>query len=209
MFDDPAAEVVFSALVESVQPLLSDSEPSVQVVVSGSAGALRVQKWLARSQFQGVSVDVLGAEERHDARSVVVIDPPTGRGVLQFRRLLREAHGREAHVVVHNQPREDSLYKLLGFGGYLPMEMMRYESAFMMAPFALQDSEGASGGRFVVLRQYPGPWQLWRYFGEDSSMLKVGSERRVDGADEYKLCQEFKSRPGSEELIQAISNVLG
>ncbi|PXF47639.1 hypothetical protein BWQ96_02618 [Gracilariopsis chorda] len=155
LFDEDAAEVVFNALVESVQPVLPESTELVQVVVPGSAAALRAQKWLARSELKGVVVDVIGAEEHRDARSVLVIDPPTESGVLEFRRFLREAHARGAQVVVHNHPRDDSLYKLLGFGGYLPFEMMRYESAFMLAPFTLQATEGGFNCRFVVMRRFP------------------------------------------------------
>lgn len=208
LFDDDAAEVVFNALVESVQPVLPESTDSVQVVVPGSAAALRAQKWLARSGLKGVAVDVLGAEERRDARSVLVIDPPTESGVLEFRRFLREAHAREAQVVVHNHPRDDSLYKLLGFGGYLPFEMMRYESAFMLAPFALQATKEESlSSRFVIMRRFPGAWQLWRYLGEERSFLQEDESKFDNGS--YKLCEEFKDRPGSDELIQAITNVMG
>lgn len=206
-FDQAAAELVFNALLESVQPLISESTATIQVVVPGSAAALRVQNWLKRSHILNVSVDVLGAEEHQNPSAVIVVDPYAEASIRDYRTLLRDANRRNAHVVVHNQPRDDALYKMLGYGGFIPVEMIEYKHAFMLAPFAIREKNSAPLARFAIMRQFPAPWKLWRYLGDDETFVSNDESNLRDG--EYDLCAEFKYRPDNAELMNAISSSLG
>lgn len=114
--------------------------------------------------------------------------------------------GRGAPVIVLNHPREDDLYRTLGYHGGVPWEMTKAEAAFVLAPFALQkkDEQGNSERptRFVIMRQFPGKWGLWRYVGqlEDGEDLLHLEEEDA----QYELCTEFDDRPSMGEVAAAV-----
>lgn len=212
-FDEDAASAVLVALLDALIPVLPTNAPVLRVVVSGAAAAVRVKKWL--SDMKDVQVTVLGVQEGEAEGSeggvdaVVLFDPGVD-AVLEVRRLLGSMGQKGVPVVVVNHPREDELYRMLGYGGGLPFEMTKFEAVFVLAPFALQkeakedagseeQDAGAVPMRFVVMRQFPGKWELWRYLGKGE--FGEGSE--------YELCTEFDGRPSASVLVGAVQRALG
>lgn len=223
-FDAAAAAVVTRSLIIALLPVLPTDTPALQVVVNGPAAALRVREWLAEEQVEHVSVAVLGVEGEDAAQgkepdAFVVLDPPAkGEAIVELRRLLQRAHKAGLPVIVHNHPREDALYSMLGYGGHIPFELTKFEPAFVLAPFALSPKrpDEVKGPqqpppRFVVLRKYPDDWALWRFVGPDAN---DGRPRETDPVemeqlDEYLLCEEFQERPTDNQLVQAVHRALG
>lgn len=104
--------------------------------------------------------------------------------------------------------------------------MTRFESVFVLAPFALKGDKGmgkAHGERFVVMRQFPNKWGLWRYLGKENLFSDTTNttpvETKQDDATldpvqmeeirEYELCAEFAYRPSTSQLLQAVQSELG
>lgn len=132
------------------------------------------------------------------------------------------------------------IYQALSFGGSIPRELWLCETAYVIAPFAIQKnrssdsaSQSSSMGmgmnmsltksqqvtteasenemsrsnmndstRFVLMRQFPDPWQLWRFVGAR------GVEFFGGAGEDYILCQEFERRPSSETLSEAIKRAM-
>lgn len=223
-FDSAAAAVVTRALILALLPVLPAQAPELQVVVNGPAAALRVRTWLAEERVEHVSVAVLGVQEEpraeeKDPNAFVVLDPPAkGDAILELRRLLQRAQKARLPVIVHNHPREDALYSMLGYGGHIPFELTKFEPAFVLAPFALAPKrlEELKGPqqlppRFVVLRKYPDDWALWRFVGPDANEERPRETDPVEmeQLDEYVLCEEFQERPTDNQLVQAVHRALG
>lgn len=222
-YDASSAAVLTRALVAAIQPVLPAGRPIVQLVVPGPTTALRVSEWLAARDIQDVSVAVLGVsehvtEERGKPDAYVVLDPPAkGDAILDFRRLVQSAQKDRLPVIVHNHPREDVLYSMLGFGGTLPYELTKFEPVFVLAPFALQpkgdgaDEPREPPPRFVVLRKYPDKWALWRFVGDKGSKASESETDpfEMEQLDEYILCEEFDSRPTDNQLLSAVQRALG
>lgn len=220
-FDDRAANAVLTALIHAVQPVLPIDTPSIQVIVPRLSAVLRVKRWV--THLPRVHVGVLGVDEP-DVDAVVLWEPGVER-VVEVRRLLKHLWIARRVVIVVNHPREDDLYRTLGYGGGLPFEMTRFESVFVLAPFALRDEEGkakAHGERFVVVRQFPSKWALWRYMGKEkrfngSSNAQLGGEddggmldpMQMEEVQEYDLCAEFDDRPSASQLLQAVQREIG
>lgn len=171
-----------------------------------------------------MSVAVLGVQEEpraeeKDPNAFVVLDPPAkGDAILELRRLLQRAQKARLPVIVHNHPREDALYSMLGYGGHIPFELTKFEPAFVLAPFALAPKrlEELKGPqqlppRFVVLRKYPDDWALWRFVGPDANEERPRETDPVEmeQLDEYVLCEEFQERPTDNQLVQAVHRALG
>lgn len=201
-YDDIAAKAIFASLLQAVRPIL----PNVRVVLPGSTAALRVRRWLSSESMENVSVGVLGVDDLvASTGALLVIDPPCkGDGLQDLRRLIRDAHDKNLPVLLQNQPREDELYKLLGYGGGIPFELVRYEPVFVLAPFALQGNPNAPPTRFVLFRKFPGKWELWRHFGPiDDKPFGISEKKGT-----YELLQEFENRPSDNALMLAVSNSL-
>eukprot|EP00177_Eucheuma_denticulatum_P008107 GFKZ01014772.1.p2 GENE.GFKZ01014772.1~~GFKZ01014772.1.p2 ORF type:complete len:290 (+),score=49.37 GFKZ01014772.1:459-1328(+) len=217
-YDEDAASSVLIALLDALIPVLPVSSPVLRVVVSGAAAAVRVNKWVGDMKDVQVTVlgvreggggDVAGAEDADGGVDAVVLFDPGVDAVLEVRRLLGSMARKGVPVVVVNHPREDELYRMLGYGGGLPFEMTKFEAVFVLAPFALQkeatqdvggeaQDAGAVPMRFVVMRQYPGKWELWRYLGKGE--FGKGSE--------YELCAEFDGRPSASVLVGAVQQAM-
>lgn len=166
---------------------------------------------------------MLGVDEP-DVDAVILWEPGVER-VAEVRRLLKHLWIARRVVVVVNHPREDELYRLLGYGGGLPFEMTRFEPVYILAPFALKDEEGKAkvhGERFVVMRQFPSKWALWRYMGKENDFSETNDAQMGGGEDrgmldpvqmeevqEYELCTEFDERPSTSQLLQAVQRKLG
>lgn len=221
-YDASSAAVLTRALVAAIQPVLPAERPIVQLVVPGPTTALRVREWLSSTNIQDVSVAVLGVgeqspDERHKPHAYVILDPPAkGDAILDFRRLVQSAQKDRLPVIVHNHPREDSLYSMLGFGGTLPYELTKFEPVFVLAPFALQpkgeqaENPNTPPPRFVVLRMYPGKWALWRFVGTDADPVhpRETDPVEMEQLDDYTLCEEFDSRPTDNQLVSAVQRAL-
>lgn len=221
IYDVNSASIIFSALVNTLHPI-----NPLKIVVSGSTAALRVRNWLTESNIEDVTVSVLGVsdaiqqEERHS--SLLVLDPPgEGDAMTDLRKLLQQAHAADMPIVVHNHPRQNALYSMLGFGGAIPRELFQYHPAFVLAPFALEVRRGdgaqmgstAAPPRFVLMRQFPHVWQLWRFLGEEGFGIGAAfSEGTTDSSggdsDMYVLVEQFKERPSDGALMNAIRKAL-
>lgn len=216
-FDTKAAGIIFHSLVSSLQPAVTNIRP-LHVVVSGATAALRVSEWQTEHELKDVRVCVLGVRDGNEemAGGVVMLDPPgAGDAISDVRRTLAEANRNDIPVLVLNHPRRDDLYRTLGFGGSgIPRELMSYETVFALAPFSLtvesSDTEaGVAPQRFVLMRQFPERWELWRYQGyQDVSFLALTSQS-VDGEEHiYHLCAHFQDRPSDKLLMQTVAQSL-
>lgn len=203
VFDDSSASSIFACLVQSLQPILPN--PRLTVLVPGSTAALRTNKWLQSESLDHVTVDILGSPDplRHSNALIIVNPPGKGDAILDFRNALKEAHHQNIPVIVHNHPRDDAVYEILGFGGGIPYELTDYEPVFVLAPFAINaEQDTAPPERFVLMRQYPGKWALWRHQGQPG-MFEAAQEDQ-----DYSLCEQYVSRPSDNLLMTAIAEDL-
>lgn len=219
-YDKDASAIVILSLVNALQPVLPSDDPEVRIVVPGPASALRVRGFLRVAEANNVSVRVLGMREEGEnvtePQAFVVLDPSTeGDAVTDFRVLIRDAYARRVPVIVHNHPRPDALYSMLEFEGHIPYELTKFESAFVLVPFALPASGDDSKDqslpgrlhRYIMLRKYPGKWALWRYVDHDMPSIKVDitDPAATEQNDEYFLCGEFDTRPTDGEFMRLLS----
>lgn len=232
-YDVDAAEAIFLALITAVQPVLPVERGLLQVVTASASSAQRVRSWVERSELRYVDVTTLGQDaltriqtpaETPDAPAVAAVlvlsAPNVDRTTLDLRAVLKAAHKRNIPIVVHNHPRKDAVYELLGFGGMIPYEMWHYEPVFVMAPFAMQmqasqEDRGAGPGgraspakvppRFVLMRQYPSRWGLWHFVGSGSN--EKGEDTAQEAID-YELCNEFESRPSDETVLESVASTI-
>lgn len=229
-YDEEAAEAVFSGLVKSVQPVLPGGGENLHVVVSGATTALRIQTWLNRGEYDGISVTVLGMDAKNRMVSndstctvggLLIINPSDSvNSLIDLRSLLKEAHNRGLPVVIHNHPRPDAIYELLGYGGAVPIEMSEYETVFALAPFSLKprnleesDIEAYSTNamppppRFALMRQFPSKWALWHFVADSVSHpeLDDATATAMSSDGKYVLCAEFAGRPDDQDVMEAIT----
>ena len=149
-------------------------------------------------------------DSEEKAHALIILNPPSqDDSILDFRRAVRHAQQSNMPVIVHNHPREDAVYKLLGFGGGVPFELTKFEPAFVLAPFAIQKEKDKPPPRFVLMREFPGKWMLMRHCPN----LEADRETAVDVFGSYKnanyvLCCEYDERPTDNMLMMAVSDAL-
>lgn len=214
-YDSASAGHVFRTLVAALVPLATEERP-VRVVVGGAKTVIKAREWIAEEDDDTVigeekmlSVDKLVLEtigtasdserEGREFAGLLVFAPPPGEFMLELRAVIRDAHEQNIPVLIHNHVDEGDVYKMLGWGGGRPREIMMYETAFMLAPFAVQPNGPTSGtkagGKFVLMRAWPEHWCLWRNQGE--------------GEGEYVLCERFNGKPSDGMILQGVKNAIG
>lgn len=183
-----------------------------------------------------VEIDVLGGSQvSSTVAGLVIVDPPRDVNAIQdLRELVRSAVSFNIPVAILNHPQPGSVHEIAECAGEIPLEVSRFKTVFLLAPFAIRMADNASDdltsgmlsvgatkslGRYVLYYEFPGAWQLWRYQQADAGksyipntvadFLQLATQQQNPQVKPgYLLCETWDDRPSEQALFSAVTRAV-
>lgn len=166
-------ELKIMPVAEQVYPLFEEMGLQFKVYFPDAGAAALAKRDWGNPEFSIRGINEMKGRIEPDDEAFLIIEPSSVE-VNDVEAFCNEATGR--YVVMLNPKLEDIATIGIGYAGRQLRE--RFLST-LESVYYLQPLEGAT-----ILRQYPGPWQVW---GETAE-------------DDYELLGEFPTKPSGEAI---------